>query len=267
MNSAEQDELAVKRRAAGVKRPSDCRSLSRSATRALDVLELFGQFRRPLRAIEIARALDLHPSTANQLLKTMVGSAHLTFEAVTKSYLPSPRLARFGSWMVENYGADERLRRLVRNLQTMVGETVTLTTPNDTFMQVIELAPPGHGLDGAERGLRVPMFGSATGMAFLSTLSDSEILRLALRARIATAEQPGLFARKLDVRREGAADGPSPDGAVWSVAIALPGTAAPAPLVLGLAGPTERMKPNLAQLKRRMRASIEDAGLFGSARQ
>jgi DNA-binding IclR family transcriptional regulator len=263
---AEQDELAAKRRAAGVKRPGDRRSLSRSATRALDVLELFGRVRRPLRAVEIARALDLHPSTADQLLKTMVGSSHLTFEATTKSYLPSPRLARFGSWMVENYGADERLRRLVRDLQTTVGETVTLTTPNDIFMQVIELADPGDGVEGAERGLRVPMFGSAIGAAFLSTLPDSEILRLAVRARIAAAEQPGLLARRLEIRREGAADGPSPDGTVWSVAVPLPDTAAPAPLVLGLAGPTERMKSNLAQLKRLMRSSVEDAGLFGSPR-
>ena len=83
------------------RRPGDRRSLSRSATRALDVLELFGQERRSLRAIEIAKALGLHPSTANQLLKTMVDSAHLTFDAVAKSYLPSPRLGRFGGWMTE----------------------------------------------------------------------------------------------------------------------------------------------------------------------
>ena len=53
-----------------VMRAGDRRSLSRSATRALDVLEYFGQVRRPLRAVEIARQFSLHPSTVNQLLKT-----------------------------------------------------------------------------------------------------------------------------------------------------------------------------------------------------
>lgn len=42
-----------------VKRPSERRSLSRSATRALDVLEYFGEARRPLRAVEISKALGL----------------------------------------------------------------------------------------------------------------------------------------------------------------------------------------------------------------
>ena len=81
-----------------VKRPSERRSLSRSATRALDVLEFFGEARRPLRAVEISRVLGMHPSTTNQLLKTMVDSAHLVFDAHSKTYLPSPRLARFSTW-------------------------------------------------------------------------------------------------------------------------------------------------------------------------
>ena len=69
------------------RRPGERRSLSRSATRALDVLELFGQVRRPLRAVEVSRALDMHPSSTNQLLKTMVEAGHLIFDARAKAYL------------------------------------------------------------------------------------------------------------------------------------------------------------------------------------
>ena len=139
------------------------RSLSRSATRALDVLEYFGQARRPLRAIEIARTLDLHPSTVNQLLKTMVESAHLTFDAGPKTYLPSPRLTRFSTWMVDVYGSDERLSGMIAQVQASSNEIVTLTTPNDGFMQVIDLAGVDFAAEGAERGLRVPMFSSVVG--------------------------------------------------------------------------------------------------------
>jgi DNA-binding IclR family transcriptional regulator len=249
-----------------VKRPGDRRSLSRSATRALDVLELFGRVRRPLRAVEIARALDLHPSTTNQLLKTMVESAHLTFEAAAKSYLPSSRLARFAGWMVESYGADERLRRLVRDLQAATGETVTLTTPNDLFMQVVELAGPPGRAEGAERGLRVSIFGTASGAAHLSTLPETEILRLAIRARIAPAEHAALIANAARVRRDGAADGPSPDGMIWSAAAPLPDVAAPSPLVLGLAGPVARMKPEIQALKALMRGVIVAAGFTDPSR-
>jgi DNA-binding IclR family transcriptional regulator len=239
-----------------VKRPGDRRSLSRSATRALDVLELFGQMRRPLRAIEISKALALHPSTANQLLKTMVESAHLTFEAGTKTYMPSPRLAHFSAWMFESYGADERLRRLVREVQVATGEIVTLTTPNDLFMQILDFAGSGPVAEITERGLRVSMFGSAIGAAYLSTLPDTEIARLAVRARITASETVDMLARAARIRRDGGADGPS-RGGIWSVATPLPAGGFPAPLVLGLAGPTERVHGNLEELRRLMRAAVD----------
>ena len=111
------------------------------------MLELFGELRRPLRAIEIATTLELNPSTTNQLLKTMVESAHLTFGARTKVYQPSLRLVRFGAWLSGSYGASENLGDLVREVQAQTGGIVTLTTPNDTFMQIIDTA-------GSEPGVR-----------------------------------------------------------------------------------------------------------------
>lgn len=234
-----------------VMRAGERPSLSRSATRALDVLEYFGHVRRPLRAIEIARRLDLHPSTANQLLKTMVDSAHLTFEAVSKTYLPSPRLVRFGGWMVDTYGGDARLLRLIQQVQSASDEVVTLTTPNDIYMQVVDLLGTDFGaadVAGAERGLRVSMFGSAIGAAYLSTLPDKEILRLADRARVPASEHEAVLKRIARIRQEGYADGPSSHGSIWSLAAPLPGKDLTVPLVLGLAGPVERVRNHLPEL-------------------
>jgi len=242
-----------------VLRAGDRRSLSRSATRALDVLEFFGEVRRPLRAIEIGRKLDLHPSTVNQLLKTMVESAHLTFEVATKSYLPSPRLTRFSSWMVDSYGSDERLRHLISAVHMGSGEVVTLTTPNDLFMQVIDLAGVDFATarpDSAERGLRVSMFGSTIGSAYLSALPEGEVRRLADRARIAPDELEALLMRLAQMRRQGFADGPSVEGSIWSIAAPLPETSFTVPLVLGLAGPSDRVKSHLDMLAGLIRAGI-----------
>jgi DNA-binding IclR family transcriptional regulator len=239
-----------------VKRPSERRSVSRSAIRALDVLEYFGQARRPLRAIEISHALELHPSTANQLLKTMVDSGHLVFDARGKTYLPSHRLASFSAWMVESYGGDERLRGLVRQVQAATGEIVTLTAPNDLFMQVLDQAGLGPSGLPTERGLRVSVFGSAVGAAYLSALGDGEIARLAKRARLPAAEVEETLATVARIRRDGFADGPSIDGAVWSLAAPLTGEGFLAPLVLGLAGPVERVRPKLEHLRQAMRAAM-----------
>jgi DNA-binding IclR family transcriptional regulator len=244
-----------------IMRSTDRRSLSRSATRALDVLEYFGQVRRPLRAVEIARRLSLHPSTVNQLLKTMVESAHLAFDATTKTYLPSPRLTRFSRWMIDTYGSDERLRHLIAHVRSATGEMVTLTTPNDLFMQVIDYAGldvDHEGLDGTERGLRVSLFGSAIGAAYLSTLPRPELRRLAERARIPEVEHDALLEWVACIRREGFADGPSAASTIWSLAVPLPDESFSVPLVLGLAGPIERVRANLPQLGKLLRAAVKN---------
>lgn len=234
-----------------VRRPGERRSLSRSATRALDILELFGATRRPLRAVEIARTLDAHPSSINQLLKTMLGSGHLVFDAKGKTYLPSPRLAEFGAWIAASYGGDGRLRDLVAEVHSATGMTVTVSTPNDLFMQLIDsIAPEGQQ---AERGLSVSLFGSAIGSACLSMLDDAEVLRLADRARVPTIDVPAVLAALAQVRAAGFADGASPESPFWSIAVPLPIGALPA--VLGLAGPRETVLARRDELANVLRAA------------
>lgn len=223
-----------------IKRPGDRRSSSRSATRAIDVLELMGVSRRPLRAVEIAQALAMHPSTTNQLLKTMVDSAHLLFDARAMTYMPSPRLTGFSSWIVSLYGSEDRLRSLVRDLRAATGKIVTLSTANDLFMQILEVSCPSGVI--AERGQRISLFGSAIGSAFLSMLDAAEVVRLAHRARIPKSEFETI-AREIEaIRQEGYAYGPSQfEGRqdsvpAWSIAMPLPGATMPVGLVLGIAG-------------------------------
>lgn len=240
-----------------VKRPGERRSLSRSATRALDVLEYFGEVRRPLRAIEIAKMLGMNPSTTNQLLKTMVDSAHLVFDARAKTYLPSPRLAEFSTWIVETYGAGGRIRELVKDVRAGTGMVVTVTTPNDLFMQIIDVASPQG--QTAERGLQVSLFGSAIGSAYLSTLDDKEVARLADRARIPVAEIPAILETIASIRQKGFADGPSAGSDIWSIAMPLPMQGLRVPTVLGLAGPADKVRAGLAGLTQAMRDAIARA--------
>lgn len=237
-----------------VKRPGDRRSLSRSATRALDVLELFGRERRPLRAVDISQTLGTHPSTTNQLLKTMLDSGHLVFEARGKTYLPSPRLAEFGSWIAVSYGADGRLRDLMEDVRKATGLTVTISTPNDLFMQLIDCVVP-DGQRG-ERGLSVSVFGSAIGSAYLAALDDDEVLRLADRARVPAAELPAVLQDLAQIRLAGFADGAAQGSDYWSLAMALPTRGLRVPTVLGLAGSAAAVRERLGELHAIMRAAV-----------
>ena len=244
-----------------IKRPTDRRSSSRSATRALDVLELFGQARRPLRAIEISRALDMHSSTTNQLLKTMVGSAHLVFDAQGKTYLPSPRLADFSAWIVENYGADGRLRSLVDYIHEHTGMVVTVTTPNDLFMQIVDAKIPsivGADENVPERGLQISIFGSAIGSAYLSVLEEDDLRRLAHRARISDDEMGQLIETARQIRLDGYAVGPvAMDASAWSLAMPLLTQGIRFPLVVGIAGPVKVVEGKLKELTRVMQNGID----------
>src|SRR4051812_36776195 len=83
------------------KNRAEGRRLSISASRALDILEHFGDRQQPLRAKEIAQGLSLHLSSTSQLLKTMMHSGYLVFDPIKKLYSPSPRLAGFSNWLTQ----------------------------------------------------------------------------------------------------------------------------------------------------------------------
>ncbi|MCE7796413.1 helix-turn-helix domain-containing protein [Sphingobium sufflavum] len=239
-----------------MKRPGEKRSVSRSATRALDVLELFGGEGRWLRAKEIGDRLSLSSSSINQLLKTMVDSGHLVFNIDSKAYLPSPRLLTFAGWLGELYQGHSGLHQLVAMLQERTSIGVTLTAPNDLFMQIVDLATaPG---DTAERGLQISMFGSAIGSAYLSTLADADIVRLAQRARIESGPIALIMEGVRQIRQDGFADGPSGDGAIWSIAMPLPLQGPGYSLILALAGAAGEVRDRRDLLLATMRDAISE---------
>ncbi|HKT76550.1 MAG TPA: helix-turn-helix domain-containing protein [Sphingobium sp.] len=242
-----------------IKRPGDRRSRSRSASRTLDVLEYFGEVRRPIRAIEIVNMMGMNPSSANQLLKTMVDSAHLLFDAKTKTYIPSPRFARFGTWIVDTYGPSDRFDELVCDIQSQTGLFVTVSTPNDLFMQVIEMRSPSGRM--AQRGVRVALFNSAVGMAYLSALDAKEFARLAYRARVPDARLPSLIQEMEAIRGAGHALRQSTDDPTWSIAMPVRDGRSDVPTVLGLSGPTEAVRDKAGEVFALMReATIRHLG-------
>lgn len=218
-------------------KPANSRkSVSRSAIRAFDLLEYFGEVKRPVRAIEISKALDLHPSSTNQLLKTLLEAAHLTFDARSKTYLPAPRLRGFGKWMMDCYGNGDRILALLHGVHEAFGGVATLTTPNDLFMQILEMVGSLPETSQATRGYQVSVFGSAAvGDAYLSTLSDREVTRLTRRARIPRESKLEVLRRVSRARSTGIAEGFVLGGGLYSLATPLPLHYAPVPLVIAVA--------------------------------
>jgi DNA-binding IclR family transcriptional regulator len=238
--------------------PEDRRSASRSASRALDILELFGEVKAPLRAIEIARALDLQTSTVDQLLKTLVDSSHLIFDARRKTYLPSPRLLRFSTQMLKSYFGDDRIFRILEDVHAETGALVALATPRNLSMQVLDLIAPPDTILPHWRGMRAPMFGSATGAAYLSTLSRPDMTDLLAKARLQPATAQAIMETVRRVESDGHAyGGLNAELASRSIAVPLPMRGAQPPLVIGLADEAAHLEPRKAQVARLMKDIIE----------
>jgi DNA-binding IclR family transcriptional regulator len=228
---------------AGMERPGNKRNLSRSATRALDILEYFAMVGRPLRTVEISQALDIGTSSIDQLLKTMVDSAYLQFDPSNKLYYPSPRLVNFGSWLSDNYFGEDRICRLMRSIQDETGETITLSIRHGAFMQIVDVYAPPARAGTIPKGLRVPIIDTVIGSAFLAAHNDKEVIRIvdqitaATHSKVSPDELRDLLARVQSIRSKGYASGPAiaADGP-WALSIALPKPTVGAVIVLGLAG-------------------------------
>ena len=174
------------------------------------------------------------------------------FDARSKTYFPSSRLAPFCAWIAASYGMVGRTQELLRDVHARTGMVVTASTPHDLFMQVIDLASPEG--QAPERGLQISMFGSAIGSAYLSMLDEADIRRLADRARVARADIPTVLEAVERVRTIGYAHGERIGDRIWSLAMPLPGLAVPT--VLGLAGPSDDVRPSLDMLHDAMRDAI-----------
>lgn len=247
-----------------MEQPGKKRNLSRSATRALDILEYFAMVGRPLRTVEIAQAFDIGTSSIDQLLKTMVDSAYLQFDSSNKLYCPSPRLVNFGAWLSNNYFGEDRICRLMRSLQEETGEIITLSIRHASFMQIVDVYAPLSRTGAIPKGLRVPIIDSVIGSAFLAVHSDKEVIRIvgqitaSTHRKMSPAELQGLLARLQSVRGRGYAFGPAvaADGP-WALAVTLPTPTVGTVIVLGLAGDRNPVTERQAELVELMTRKID----------
>jgi len=230
--------------------PGGRRNLSKSATRALDVLDHFAKIQRPMRAVELGQALGYQTSSADQLLKTMVDAGYLVFDAKTKLYFPSPRLMSFGAWLEQSYYGEHRLREMMAVVHGETGAAVTLAVRQGHHMQLVDLVQSPELPHIVAFGSRIPILDSALGHALMAGWSDQQIdqfVRIAGRRHLHLDRRIGEIQREITgVRRAGfaaKASGTVNGIANWSIAIRLPNVQADVQLTLGITGPERELRP------------------------
>lgn len=240
---------------------------SKSAVRALQVIELLAMAKCPLRAVEIAAPLGLSPSSANQLLKSLIDSAFLIFDPVTKCYFPSARVAAFGGWLADEYFGDGAIKGLLDTICSDNGRPVYLATSQGAFMQLLDCAAPtpckpAEGPLAKQFtkemavGMRVPIFGSSIGAAWLATQSDERVLaiaRLCKRELGTRVDEPDYLLENIRRARQlgHAFGGIVADDTTRAIAVALPPTPSGIVMVVAISGATpdiENRRNEIVQL-------------------
>ncbi len=224
----------------------------KSAVRVLEVLEFFRQHRAPVSLKQIAEQLDYPASSATVLLKNLTALGYLSYDRAARAYFPTLRVAALGDWINHELFGRGEIFELMQDLHAATGETVSIALQNDVYLQYIRVIQSAHPLRfHTEEGSLRPLTQSATGWLLLSTHGDAAVEKLVRRANIAIPRsqdrQPlALMQERVSLARKErtayAENIPLVGGA--TVATLLPVKVQGKPVVLGMGGTIERIRPN-----------------------
>lgn len=224
----------------------------KSAVRVLEVLDFFRQYRRPASLKDITDHLDYPQSSATVLLKNLSALGYLSYDRAARTYFPTLKVAALGDWISRELFGQGEIFELMRDLHSATGETVSIALQNDVYIQYIRVIQSVHPLRfHTEEGSQRPLTQSATGWLLLATHEDAMVEKLVRRANIATPQSQErqslalMLKRVARAREEGTAyaeDIPLLGGA--TVCALLPVKVQGKPVVLGMGGTVERIRPN-----------------------
>jgi len=171
----------------------------KSASRVLDVLELFAASSEALGVTDVARKLHIPKSSAQGLLTTLAGRGYLAREA-TAYFLP-PEL-RDGGWVG---GVRARLLALAEPLLQRIahesGESAFLGVLVGNDIQYIAKAVSRHEVrfDASLSQVR-PVYCTSTGLVILAHLDSSAASKILRRAKI-TKITPNTITDRVSIER------------------------------------------------------------------
>ena len=240
----------------------------KSAARVLQILEFFDEVKRATTVAEVAEHYAWPHSSTSVLMRSLVALGYLHYDPSARSYFPSTRVALLGDWIQDNRFKDGQIMRLMHLLNDETGETVVLAAQNGLHSQYLRVI---QGTNTLRMHLHIgtlrPLFVSGTGRALLSQLDPPTIRKLALKYNAGVDAQPaldiaGLLAQAAADKAKGYAmslNHVTPRAG--SIAMPLPTRPQDRPLVIGLAGLSDRLIANEQRYVAAVRRGVD--GLLG----
>lgn len=154
---------------------------TQSISRAIAILDCFRDIQPELGVREIARQLELHPSTVGRLLVTLTSLGILNQDKVTHQYRMGSKVLKWGAVYMSSVDLRVEARPYMDELHELTKETIHLDIPDGATRICIERIESPQSLRWVARiGERKPYYASAGGkvmLAFFSPTQQSEILK------------------------------------------------------------------------------------------
>jgi DNA-binding IclR family transcriptional regulator len=152
---------------------------ARISKKTLLILEHLATERGPLGVSQIASALSIHKSTVFGILKALEEEGYVTKDAINKKYTAGEGLFRLSKLALGAPDIGLLARPFLQKLAGVAGETAFLGLREGEFMKVVAVVEAQRTLTiSSQEGVKLPLVAGAFGKAFLSAMSEGEMLEL-----------------------------------------------------------------------------------------
>jgi DNA-binding IclR family transcriptional regulator len=173
--------------------------------RVLDILETVAASPKPLSATDINEVLDLPKATAHRLCSELEAHGYLLKRIDGKNYQPGNRLFDVAVGVLANERFSATRHAILTALSEKVGETCNIAYPDGLSMAYSDRVETKAPLRlQFSIGMRVPLYCTASGKLYLSTLPKSRrksvISKLKLEKRAKnTITDPEVLIAEIDM--------------------------------------------------------------------
>lgn len=171
--------------------PSPSRTLVKSAVRTMDILEYLSlKEDHEATLSDVARHLNLPPSSSVGLLRTLEQMGYLSRKRGGKAYRLTARVVALGARVGPHIFGNGALLRALEEIHCATGKLVTLAIRDNHYIRVVDfIQEPSESTIKILVGGRYPMTQTSAGFMFLSTLPDQEIQLIIRRINAETLPQ------------------------------------------------------------------------------
>ncbi|MFD0717015.1 IclR family transcriptional regulator [Paenibacillus sp. GCM10027626] len=151
----------------------------KSADRVMDILELFSPTDEKYNLTEIAKLLDMPPSSTHLLLQNMLARGYLETDESGKYFRLGYKIFEISNMFTKSTTLLSEFERVGSHAAAEMNESVMLgIRTGDQLLYIAQKNPPDPRRFSIQFTQSLPLYASASGKIILSGLSDSAIRKL-----------------------------------------------------------------------------------------